>query len=282
MIIAITGANGQLGTQLQKFWKNSGHELICLDLPEFDITNKHNTINRLLTIRPDVIIHTAAFTDVDACEESEDSAFSVNATGTESVAEAAEKCGAFLVYISTDYVFDGRLRHPLKETDLSNPNGVYAVSKFIGELKSLENSRHCAILRTCGLYSSTGTNFVKKIVKKLKNSDPIYVVNDQTVSPTYVKDFSEAIDVVVKNKPEGIFHMANCGAVTWFNFARKIAEVMGINPIKINSISTVELNLKVNRPKYSALNSSKCHKELGYKFRTWDQALTDFLSNEVL
>jgi dTDP-4-dehydrorhamnose reductase len=276
MRIIVTGANGMLGTDLCKVL-SSNHDLIHLNYPEFDLTKPGRTHSRITASTPEMVIHTAAYTDVDESENNPELAMSINAQGTEVVAKACKESDASLIYISTDYIFDGKKESSYTETDRPNPLSVYGRSKLIGEEKIEKIFKNYYIIRTSWLYGKSGNNFVKAIITADKT---LKVVNDQTGAPTYTVDLSRGIqDLIDKNLPFGIYNMTNQGSCSWFEFAQKILELIGRSNVKVTPITSEELNRPAARPKNSRLDNSKIEK-LSIKLRPWEEALKDYLKEE--
>src|SRR5712691_13329348 len=203
MRILVTGAKGQLGQELQRVLR--GEEVIATDRPEYELTDPMLG-EKIAAQRPDLVIHTAAYTDVDGCERDPDTAFQVNAQGTRRVAEGAAKANARLIYISTDYVFDGKKLEPYTERDPVNPLNVYGRSKLIGEQEALKACPSVLIVRTSWLYGAHGKNFVKTILQLAATRPEIRVVDDQRGSPTYARDLASEISELIRRGIIGVVH----------------------------------------------------------------------------
>ena len=209
---------------------------------KLDITKKQNVLAIIKNLNPDIVIHAAAWTDVDGCELDEKRAYRTNSVGTQNVAHACKAIGATSIYISTDFVFDGKKKNPYKETDKTNPLSVYADSKLKGEAAVKRILKKYFILRTGWLYGKHGKNFVDTILKKAKTEDALKVVNDQRGSPTYTKDLAKAIHLfisVIARSPAkggttkqsqkikyGVYHVSNFGSVSWFDYAKEILKLV--------------------------------------------------------
>jgi dTDP-4-dehydrorhamnose reductase len=272
--ILVTGARGQLGFWLAKVFKDD--ELLLTDREEMDITNKEEVEKTVGNFKPKVIIHGAAFTNVDGAEKERDLAFLINKQGTENLVVAAEGIGAKLIYISTDYVFPGDKQEPYLEGDQAGPQSVYGESKLAGEEIAKMNPDNL-IVRTAWLYGQNGKNFVETMLKLGREKEEISVVNDQIGSPTYTKDLAEAIKFLIENEARGIYHATNEGDCSWFDFAKKIFAMKNLS-VKVLPTSTEELNRPAKRPKHSVLSKEKLA-SLGFKIRDWDEALADYLAN---
>ncbi|MGB9301319.1 MAG: dTDP-4-dehydrorhamnose reductase, partial [Anaerolineae bacterium] len=209
MRIVITGALGQLGRSLQEVLQ--GHELLLLDLPEHDVTDP-GIISAIGSYQPDVVIHAAAMTDVDGCELDPDSAYRINALGTRNVADACQTCHAALLYVSTDYVFDGTKGEPYLEFDDPNPLSVYGRSKLAGEVLVRDLLTRYYIVRTAWLYGPGGRNFVTKILGLAAHREDLSVVTTEVGSPTYAPDLAEAIARLIEHPLYGTYHLVNEGS----------------------------------------------------------------------
>ena len=275
MKILITGSKGQLGSELVELLSKD-NEVYGFGHKELDVTDKNLVINTVSKIIPDVIIYSAAFTNVDGCESNIKTAFDVNIIGTGNVAIASKKNKSKMVYISTDYVFDGKKNSPYLESDIPNPVSIYGISKYGGELIVKHFLNNFFIVRTSWLYSKRGKNFVNTILNIAKNKKELKVVYDQVGCPTYAPDLANAISALISTKYYGIYHITNSGECSWYEFAKKILEYAEIKDIKVTPISTEELNRQAPRPKYSVLKNFNLEKKKIYKMRNWELALKDF------
>lgn len=278
MKILITGANGQLGKQLEKKLKQS-HTVFGLGKEELDVTNKDETEKVITLIKPQIIIHSAAFTSVDECEIDSKKAFEVNGLGSGYVAQASNKVNARMFYISTDYVFNGEKQIPYKEEDEPNPLSVYGKSKWLGEKLVLKFNKG-TIIRTSWLYGHEGKNFVKIMLDNARNKKKIKVVNDQIGSPTYVNDLTETI-IHLLDKKNGVYHVSNSGSCSWYEFAKTIFKEAGYSPEMILQTTTEEYGAIAPRPKYSILQSEALIRENIKSLRPWNDALKDFIQKEI-
>jgi dTDP-4-dehydrorhamnose reductase len=276
MRIFITGSDGQLGCELTEVLK--GEDLLPGKEPEQDITDEKIMV-QICDFRPEVVIHAAAYTDVDGCEKNRDLAHKVNAIGTHHVARAAEKSGAKMVYISTDYVFSGRKRSPYVESDSPHPLNVYGQSKWEGEQFVEQACSRYLVLRTSWLYGRVGKNFVKTILNKATQGEELRVVNDQVGCPTYAKDLAMAIAALIKKEAFGLYHAAGQGTCSWFEFAEEAIKLSGISK-KVAPIGSKNLNRPARRPRYSALNPQKLN-GLGIYLRPWRDALQECIITEM-
>jgi dTDP-4-dehydrorhamnose reductase len=253
MKILITGGTGQLGTDLTSLL-NQEHDVISCSRKELDVTNQDETLAYIEKAIPDVIIHTGAYTKVDQAETEQEEAYRVNALGTRNIAMASERMGAKLVYLSTDYVFDGVSSRPYQEHDLPNPLSVYGKTKLAGEKFVQCLCSRFFILRTSWIYGKHGSNFVKTMLKLASERNEVCVVNDQIGSPTYTEDLSLFISRIIHTEYYGIYHVSNIGYCSWYDFAIAIFELAGIEHIKVTPVSTAEFPRPAPRPAYSVLD----------------------------
>lgn len=269
MNILITGANGQLGTELSGLLPNA----ILTDAKELDITNK-NAVSRFIK-RYDIntIINCAAYTAVDAAEDNVIDAVKINSVGPENLA----KTGCKLIQISTDYVFDGSVKRPYKTTDKPFPLSIYGYTKLLGERAVLRFSPEHVIIRTAWLYSPYGKNFVKTMQKLGAEKSEINVVNDQFGTPTYAADLAKAIVEIIpqiNEKKSGIYHFTNMGQCSWYDFACEIMKKSGLK-CKVNPIPTSQYKTAAPRPLYSVLDKTKIIDTFGINTPdNWNDALT--------
>ncbi|PAB59140.1 dTDP-4-dehydrorhamnose reductase [Anaeromicrobium sediminis] len=279
MKILISGANGQLGTELKNQLNDRKMTYVALNKDELDITNFNEVKSIILKENPQVVINCAAYTNVDGCEENEIDAFKVNGIGAQNMAIATNKIKCKIVHISTDYVFDGQANIPYREYDRVNPQSIYGESKFLGEkLVEKFNPKHF-IIRTAWLYGD-GNNFVKTMLNLASYKDELNIVDDQLGTPTSTVDLTRGIINLMETEHYGIFHGTCEGSCSWYDFAKRIFELKGID-IKLNKIITEELNRLASRPKYSVLDNFML-KLLGLNtFRHWEDSLEEYLRNEV-
>jgi len=273
----VTGAAGQLGIALREYLPQENS--LFVDKENFDIRDKKETIKQITCVRPNVVIHTAAYTDVDGCEQNPRMAEEINISGTENIGLACQKIGATLVYLSTDYVFDGTKGSPYCEKDKPNPLSVYGKTKLEGELITKRLSGKYIIVRTSWLFGE-GENFIKKILRLAQRRERLDIVNDQIGSPTYARDLAEAIIKLIDSDISGLFHITNRGSCSWYDFARQILTELKRNDVIVNPI-TSETWQKIRpnsakRPKYSVLSNQKIE-AMGIKMRRWQEALRDYL-----
>lgn len=277
--VLITGSKGMLGTDLVAAFKDSYDVIPCTRM-DFDITDITGTIDFILNIKPDLVIHAAAFTDVDGCESEVSQAYRVNALGARNVAIACNRLNIPLVYISTDYVFNGNYSNMYKEDSPTNPINIYGKTKLAGEnfIKDILSKYY--IVRTSWLYGHNGKNFIKTVLRLAKEKKKLKMVADQTGCPTYTKDLAEAILKLVEKPTYGVFHITNSNYCTWFEFAKEILLRADIDK-KIEPITTDELNRAADRPRYSMLDNFHWQLE-GYEpLRNYHEALDEYLKDAL-
>jgi dTDP-4-dehydrorhamnose reductase len=276
--IVVIGSTGQLGTDLMGIMSKE-HETVGLTHQEIEVTS-YDSCLILRNHDPDVVINTAAFHKTDQCEDEPERAFLINAVGSRNVASISREIGATTVFISTDYVFDGSKKEPYTEDDVPNPINTYGISKLAGEFCTKQNPKNY-IVRVASLFgvagaSGKGGNFIESIMAKARKDEPITVVDDMWVSPTYTKDAASAIERLVEAKlPFGTYHVTNQGFCTWFQFAEEILKLAGQNP-SLTAIKTSQLQSKARRPRFSALKNAKLEVQ-GIFVRGWKEALLDYL-----
>lgn len=276
MKILITGANGQLGRDLLHILSTKNVDVYGYRREELDVTRIDVVREILFQVRPQVIVHTAAYTHVDQAEQESEQAYAVNVKGSRHIAAVAEEIGAKLCYVSTDFVFDGQQRIPYLESDQTNPLSVYGKSKYEGEeCTKLLCAKHF-IVRTAWIYGSHGQNFVKTMLNLAQDREEISVVSDQMGSPTYTLDLAECIYELILTEHYGTYHVSNSGQCTWYDFAQAIFEESGIN-LNVKPITTHAFGSKAPRPSYSVLDHQHL-RQIGIKeLRHWREALQDFL-----
>lgn len=271
MRVVITGAQGQLGQALLPVCRRLG-DAVGVDLPELDLT-RPEAVGALAALAPDWIIHAAAATDVDRCEREPAWAMAVNADGTRHAVEAARRAGAGLVYLSTDYVFDGSKGSPYLEEDPPGPRSAYGRSKLAGEAIVRQEAPRWAIARTAWLYGLQGKNFVKTILAKARAGEALRVVDDQVGSPTYAADLAEALGALVAGGLTGIFHLTNGGSCSWFDFTREILGRSGLAGVSLTPIGSGDLDRPAPRPAYSVLENRAWRAAGQPPLRPWPEAL---------
>ena len=275
--IVITGAHGQLGKELERRISFS-HSVVSLSKNDLDITEEDEVKKMITQLRPQIIIHAAAFTAVDQCEIDRKKAFEVNGLGTANVALAANRVGARMFYISSDYVFDGNKQSPYLEEDVPNPQSTYGMSKWMGEQLVLSINKG-TVIRTSWLYGHDGKNFVKTMLELAQKNKEISVVNDQVGSPTYVNDLVETI-LYLFDKKDGIYHISNSGSCSWYTFAKAIFEEAGFNSKLVHPTTTEDYGALAPRPHLSILEHKALLRENIPIPRPWNEAIKEFIRKE--
>lgn len=274
MRITIFGATGLLGKQLVKEW--TADEIIGLGSKDADIRDPQQVANAVQRTRPDWIVIAAAYTDVDGCESNREIAFDVNCNGAVNVATAAKKHGARVLFLSSDYVFDGTSNTPYEVDDTRGPRSVYGQTKAEAEVKIREIIPDACIVRTSWLFGEGGKCFPDTILKLATNRSTIDVVNDQRGCPTYAADLAQAIAQLCQRDARGIVHATNRGDCTWFEFAREIVTQAGLTTT-VKATTTDKFVRPAERPKYSILSSSSLEK-YAIKMPHWQDALKRYLT----
>lgn len=271
-MILVVGANGMLGRDLLEVLAGN---VRGVDLGEIDISSAESVRKVLLTLKPEVVINAAAYTDVDGCEEKRELAMQVNGEGVAHLALTCREIGAKLVQVSTDYVFDGRKGTPYLEDDPTGPLSVYGESKLVGETNARLAGDYL-IVRTQWLYGLHGKNFVETMLKLATEKNELAVVDDQIGSPTWTIDFSHAIKSLLDKGRRGVYHMASGGFCSWNEFARAIFTEVG-SSVRVTPLPTTELRRPARRPLYSALDCGKLASDTGFQPRPWREALKAYL-----
>ena len=284
MKIAITGSRGMLGTDLMRLFQQE-HEVLGLDLHNCNILDAAQLHDVVAPFCPNVIIHAAAYTNVDNAESDRDAAFALNEIGTKNMADVAKACQAKLVYISTDYVFDGTKGTPYAEEDAPSPLGVYGWSKWRGEEQIRAvfdgNASSFLIVRIAWLYGKHGKNFVETILNLAQQQDTLRVVNDQFGSPTYTQDVARALQALIRCDASGVVHATNSGQCTWHEFAETILNFAGKTGVTVLPISSAELNRPAPRPAYSVLRLDKFTQLTGQPLRHWKDGLQAYFEERT-
>ena len=267
MKILVTGANGMLGQDLCPILEDCGHEVVETDVDKLDITNAEQVKEVLTDEKPDMVIHCAAYTNVDKAEEDLKTAELINVTGTENIAETCGKLGITLVYISTDYVFDGETVEPYTTEDLPNPINNYGATKYEGEEAVRSLCEKYYVVRTSWLYGHHGKNFVETMIG-LADRNEVKVVDDQVGCPTWTVELANGI-VKLFSKPYGTYLVCGSGFTTWYGFAKEIFTQAGLD-VNLQPCMTDEFPRPAKRPKFSVMDN-------GGICRKWQAALKDYL-----
>lgn len=282
MKVLVTGAGGQLGKDVVSVLQETGHEILGCDRQQLDITNLDQCYAVVNSFHPDAIIHCAAYTAVDAAESDVEGAYLVNATGTRNLVLAAEQVQAKLVYVSTDYVFDGNGQLPYHEYDNTNPQSIYGKSKRAGEVLTQSLSSKYFIVRTSWLYGVHGNNFVKTMIRLAQEKPLLKVVNDQKGSPTYTVDLAQFIGQLIETENYGVYHASNSGSCTWYEFTQAIvdeaAKILGVKiEAQLEPCTTDEFQRPAPRPKNSVMEHISIRVNGFQDIRPWREGLQSFL-----
>jgi len=277
LTILVTGANSQLGNELHVIAPQFPYcQFLFVTKAELDITNFNSIIKYFKGHSVDYCINCAAYTAVDKAETDEDQAYLINADAVAILAKICSQNNAQLIHISTDYVFDGTATQPYKETDTTNPVSVYGQSKLHGEELAIKHCPNAIIIRTSWLYSSFKNNFVKTMLRLMKEKESIHVVNDQFGCPTYAADLALAIMRIIRSKKSkvnpGIYHYTNAGITNWYEFAVAIKKITGSNCI-VDPITTAQYPTAAKRPAYSVLDTAKIAATFPVEIPNWELSL---------
>jgi dTDP-4-dehydrorhamnose reductase len=276
MRIVVTGSDGQLGVELIRVLVAYG-EVVGTTIEDLDITDP-GCVGRLAALDPDWVVHAAAMTDVDGCEREPERAMAVNARGTRRVADGCRRAGAGLVYLSTDYVFDGHKGAPYTEGDAAAPLNAYGRSKLEGEHAVRSLAARWLIVRTAWLYGTHGKNFVKTILGKVVAGEALRVVDDQVGSPTYAPDLARAVALLLSENQTGLFHVTNSGSCSWYEFTKEILRLIGKDMGTVSPMSSQELNRLAPRPACSVLENAAWRAAGLPPLRPWPAALAEMLA----
>jgi dTDP-4-dehydrorhamnose reductase len=285
MKILITGSSGMLGTDLVNLLKSREasfeHNPEVIEAPHevLDITLEDRVSDFISTHTPDIVVNCAAFTNVDKCETEREDAFSVNALGPKYLAAAANKCGARVIQISTDFVFDGNGNRPYTEEDQTNPLSEYGRTKLEGERNIQSYCDSYLIVRTSWLFGHNGINFAAKMLELAEQHKELSIVTDETGSPTYTPDLAEALWILIKQKCEGVINISNDGSCSRYEWAEYIFETMGFK-IKMNPIKSSEYKRPANVPLNSTLNCQKFTTITGMQMRPWEETVESYLRKQ--
>jgi dTDP-4-dehydrorhamnose reductase len=272
--LLVTGAAGMLGRDVMLAAGNAGHQIVGFGHAELDIADEAAVQVKVEAERPDVVINCAAWTDVDGAEEAEEEATRINGAGAGAVAAAAAAVGASVVYVGSDYVFDGSKGAPYMETDQTAPLSAYGRSKLAGEEATRAANKRHFVVRSAWLFGTGGANFVETMLRLAADHGEVLVVRDQVGSPTYTWHLAYGIVRLIEGVEFGIHHMAAAGACSWYEFAREIFEQASVE-CKVMSATTEMLGRPAPRPAYSALASQREH---AIELPSWQDGLAAYLS----
>jgi len=286
MQLAVIGANGQLGSEVVRAAKDADLNVLCLEHAQCEVTSDASVTAALEALKDgDVVVNTAAFHRTDECEVAPHQALAVNALGAYRVARVAAQRGAVVVYISTDFVFDGEKQAPYTEDDAPRPLNTYGITKHAGELLVQAANPCHYIVRIASVFGATaprakGRNFVDAMLTKARRRESPTVVNNLVMSPTYAPDAAVLmVDLLRRSAPFGIYHLTNAGACSWYDFANAIFRLSG-SPIRAQAATWHHEDGKARRPRYSALTSLKLG-PLGLAARPWEEALAEYIASKL-
>jgi len=278
-LIAVSGKNGQLGSELQQLAKSySQYQFLFADKAQLDLSKKHSIEDFFKQHKPDYFINCAAYTAVDKAEQQQPEAYTINAEAVGIIAQECNTYNTTLIQLSTDYVFNGNANTPYQPDDATNPINYYGYTKWLGEKLALENCDKCIVIRTSWVYSEFGNNFVKTMLRLMKERETLNVVSDQFGCPTYAADLASAIMNVIEKVQHdkatiaGIFHYSNAGVITWFDFAVAIKKLAGFG-CEVMPIATSAYPTPAKRPHYSVMNTDKIKKVFGVNTPFWGDSL---------
>lgn len=274
MKIVVTGAGGMLGRTLVSCLESRKHKVRGMPREELDVSNCAAVKDLIIDERPDMVIHTAAYTKVDQAESEPELAYLINAYGTENIALTCNSLNIPMVYISTDYVFDGNNDRPYTTWDKTNPLSIYGKSKLAGEQAVCRHLNRFYILRTSWLYGPFGSNFVETILNLAESGGPLRIVSDQTGTPTCTLTLSETIADLISTERWGIYHATDGGVTSWYEFAKAI---LRNKDIEIRPIETKDMPRPATRPKYSVLDKTTLVRTIGREMVPWQESLESFL-----
>ena len=273
MRVLVTGADGQLGYDVVKRLDENSIECLGTSINELDITDEAQTNKVITKYNPDVVVHCAAYTAVDKAEDERELCYNINVLGTKYVAAACKEIDAKMVYISTDYVFDGKGNQPFEVTDQPNPINYYGKTKYKGELEVQKLLNKYFIIRISWVFGKNGNNFVKTMLKLMTERQQVSVVADQFGSPTWAKDLAELIMVTLKKWIPGIYHYSNQGRASWYEFALAIRDLSELN-CEVIPVTSAEFPTAAQRPTYSLLDKTKVSQTFGIEISPWKDSLS--------
>jgi dTDP-4-dehydrorhamnose reductase len=282
--ILVTGANGQLGWELGQLAANyPAFKFVFIDRSQLDLSYPESFEKIIQTIAPDCIINTAAYTAVDKSETEKELAFTVNATAVQELARISKGLAIPFITYSTDYVFDGEATQPYPISTKVDPINYYGSTKAAGEKMAMQANENTIVIRTSWVFSSHGNNFVKTMMRLMKEKPNLNIVADQKGRPTYAKDLAittmKMIEAINAGKTiKGVYHYANMGETTWYDFADKIKAIAGLDCV-LNPVETKDFPTPAKRPSYSVLDTSKIEQDLAIDIRHWEDALKDCIDH---
>ncbi|MCR5607795.1 MAG: dTDP-4-dehydrorhamnose reductase [Lachnospiraceae bacterium] len=277
MKVLATGFKGQLGYDVIKRLEALNIECKGVDIDDFDLTNKDQTINYILDYKPDVVVHCAAYTAVDKAEDNRELCYNINVNGTAYIAEACKKLDAKMVYISTDYVFEGLGTDEYKPDDKKNPINYYGETKSLGEDEVTKALEKFFIIRISWVFGVNGNNFVKTMLRLGAERDSLNVVADQIGSPTYTYDLAELIADMIQTDKYGIYHATNEGFCSWYEFTEEIMKC-GNRNCKVSPIESKDYPTRAKRPFNSRMDKSKLEENGFKRMRSWQEAVQEYIN----
>lgn len=276
MKVLVTGVKGQLGFDVSNELEKRGHVAVGVDIEEMDITKESDVRTFITEAGVDAVIHCAAYTAVDAAEDNQEICMKVNAGGTENIAKVCKELDIKMIYISTDYVFDGEGDRPWNPDDERQPLNVYGESKYLGELAVEKYLDKYFIVRIAWVFGVNGNNFIKTMLRLAETKDELDVVNDQVGSPTYTLDLAVLLVDMVESDKYGRYHATNEGLCTWYEFAKEIFNQAGID-MKVNPVTSDMFPVKAKRPHNSRMNKEKLTANGFALLPAWQDALKRYL-----
>lgn len=277
MSVLVTGAKGQIGYEMVKLLMLRGIECNGVDIEDFDITNKQQALTVITAYKPDTIIHCAAYTDVDQAEDCRELCYSVNVAGTGNVAEICKEINAKMIYLSTDYVFDGNGEEAFEVAALKKPINFYGYTKYMGEKAVQRNLAKYFIVRTSWVFGLPGDNFVKTILRLGREKQALSVVSDQIGSPTYTFDLVKILADMAQSEEYGVYHATNEGYCSRYEFAEAIIKTAGLN-CEIIPITTAQYKTSAKRPHNSKLSKASLDEAGFERLPSWDESLNRFIA----
>ncbi len=277
MKVLVTGTKGQLGYDVVNELEKRGHTAVAVDIEEMDITDAVSVERVIAEAEVEAVIHCAAYTAVDAAEDNVEICRRVNAEGTENIAKVCKKLDLKMIYISTDYVFDGEGERPWEPDDERHPLNVYGQTKYEGELAVEKYLEKYFIVRIAWVFGVNGKNFIKTMLKLSETHEELNVVDDQVGSPTYTYDLAVLLVDMVESDKYGRYHATNEGLCTWYEFAKEIFRQAGVE-VKVNPVTSDMFPAKAKRPKNSRMSKEKLDANGFHRLPTWQDALERYLS----
>jgi dTDP-4-dehydrorhamnose reductase len=277
MKVIVAGSKGMLAQDLIPLLKKE-HETLSFDQDEVDITDKERVFDLIASTKPDLVINCAAYNRVDQAETDHDAAFGVNADGVQHLALACEEFGSVLCHFSTDYVFDGKSTQPYQPDDQPNPISLYGESKWAGEVVIQSILNRYYLIRTSSLYGKHGPNFVYTILRLAKEKKVLRVVQDQIMSPTWTMNLAQGVMQLIHSDNFGVYHLTDRteGGISWFEFAKEILKLKGINK-EIEPTTSEKFKRPAKRPAYSVLDTTLFTQRSGYEPMAWQESLKQFM-----